>query len=195
MNQFKQEELIEKNGKTYPVVGGRLRLCHEDNEKLEIQTKIIEFSHLEIAIVEATITTSTGIFKAHGVASKEKDHKLVTSLLELAETRAIARGLRFAGYGVEYTGVEEMPVESTVTQQSDYSGQVQAQAQAQPQAHDPITRPQKHAIETIAAVHGWGPLNCAKRILEWHDLADLSEISKSQASFVIQKMKEFKNVA
>jgi hypothetical protein len=34
---------------------------------------------------------------------------LANALVELAETRAIARALRFAGYGVEYTGFEEMP--------------------------------------------------------------------------------------
>jgi hypothetical protein len=33
---------------------------------------------------------------------------LSNAILELAETRAIARALRFAGYGVEYTGFEEV---------------------------------------------------------------------------------------
>jgi len=33
---------------------------------------------------------------------------LALSLLELAETRCIARALRFAGYGVEMTGAEEI---------------------------------------------------------------------------------------
>ena len=179
MNQFKQEELIEKNGRIYPVVGGRLRLCHEDNEKLVIQTTIIEFRHLQIAVVQAEITTASGVFKAHGVASAEKDQKLVTSLLELAETRAVARSLRFAGYGVEYTGVEEMPGEST------------AAVQATPALTEvePITRPQKHAIETIAAIHNWNPLSCAKRILERPELTDISALSKREASTVIEKMK------
>ncbi|MBF0526427.1 MAG: hypothetical protein HQK56_15195 [Deltaproteobacteria bacterium] len=42
------------------------------------------------------------------MASVDRDQKLAAAILELAETRSIARALRFAGYGVEYTGAEEI---------------------------------------------------------------------------------------
>ena len=42
------------------------------------------------------------------MASSERDQEIAPAILELAETRAIARSLRFAGYGVEYCSAEEV---------------------------------------------------------------------------------------
>ena len=42
------------------------------------------------------------------MSSTERDDKITPAILELAETRAIARSLRFAGYGVEYCSAEEI---------------------------------------------------------------------------------------
>ena len=42
------------------------------------------------------------------MSSVEKDRSIAPAILELAETRAIARSLRFAGYGVEYCSAEEI---------------------------------------------------------------------------------------
>ena len=42
------------------------------------------------------------------MASIERDSEIAPAVLELAETRAIARSLRFAGYGVEYCSAEEV---------------------------------------------------------------------------------------
>jgi hypothetical protein len=42
------------------------------------------------------------------MASLERDQQIAPAILELAETRAIARSLRFAGYGVEYCSAEEV---------------------------------------------------------------------------------------
>jgi hypothetical protein len=49
-----------------------------------------------------------GSFPGIGMASVERDHAIAPAILELAETRAIARSLRFAGYGVEYCSAEEI---------------------------------------------------------------------------------------
>lgn len=107
-NQFKAEELVKVSGKTYPVVGGRLRLAHEENKALSIETNIISQDNEKI-VIQAKITTEKGIYSGIGNASIIRDAKLKNAIIELAETRAIARALRFAGYGVEYTGYEEMP--------------------------------------------------------------------------------------
>jgi len=40
---------------------------------------------------------------------RERDSSIAPAILDLAETRAIARSLRFAGYGVEYCSAEEVP--------------------------------------------------------------------------------------
>ncbi len=112
---FKDDELILRKQKVngewiesyFPRVGGRLRLAHEQNEQLGIQTEVIRFDET-CAVVKATVTSMKGTFCGFGTATVQRDQRLADSLLELAETRAIARGLRFSGYGVEYTGAEEM---------------------------------------------------------------------------------------
>jgi len=106
-NKFNPEELVKVNGKSYPVVGGRLRLAHEES-KVSIETTVITYDG-EKAIIQAKVTTDKGIFNGLGNATITRDVKLKNAILELAETRAIARALRFAGYGVEFTGAEEMP--------------------------------------------------------------------------------------
>lgn len=107
-NQFNPEELIRVGGKSYPVVGGRLRLAHEGNKALSIETNII-YQDSDKVTVQAKVTTDKGIYNGLGNATVTRDAKLKNAILELAETRAIARALRFAGYGVEFTGFEEMP--------------------------------------------------------------------------------------
>jgi hypothetical protein len=58
--------------------------------------------------LRALATTKKGYFNGLGMASLERDQRIAPAILELAETRAIARSLRFAGYGVEYCSAEEV---------------------------------------------------------------------------------------
>jgi hypothetical protein len=117
--QFREEEIAnirrwdkERNeyiSNPFPKIAGRLRLAHEANEALSIETEIIRYDE-KVAVVVAVSKTSKGNFKGIGMASIERDQKLAHAILELAETRSIARSLRFAGYGIEYTSAEEMPL-------------------------------------------------------------------------------------
>jgi len=91
----------------FPKIAGRLRLAHEANEALSIETEIIRYDE-KVAVVVAVSKTAKGSFKGIGMASVERDQKLAHAILELAETRAIGRSLRFAGYGVEYCSAEEV---------------------------------------------------------------------------------------
>lgn len=91
----------------FPRVGGRLRLAHDMNESLSISTEIVKFDE-EVAVVIAHTTTDKGSFSGMGTASTARDQNLASAILELAETRAIARSLRFAGYGMEYCSAEEI---------------------------------------------------------------------------------------
>ncbi|MFA7572110.1 MAG: hypothetical protein WCY24_00170 [Lutispora sp.] len=111
LNNFKSEELVKVQGKLFPVVGGRLRLAHEDNANLSIETKVISYDG-EVAIIQAMVKTEKGSYNGLGNASTKRDRVLSNAILELAETRSIARALRFAGYGVEYTGFEEVESQS-----------------------------------------------------------------------------------
>ena len=116
-NQFREDEIAfirhfdkqrqEWVANPYPKVGGRLRLAHEGNEALSIETEIIKYDGTT-AVVCSVCTTAKGSFKGFGMASVDRDKTLAPAILELAETRAIARSLRFAGYGVEYCSAEEV---------------------------------------------------------------------------------------
>ncbi len=114
-NAFREDELVTRkmkvNGewqsRTFPVVGGRLRILHENNDHLGIQTEIIRLDN-DFVVVKAAVESQRGKFNGTGTASGQRDAKLADSLVELAETRAIARALRFSGIGVEFTSAEEV---------------------------------------------------------------------------------------
>lgn len=100
----KSQQWIEND---YPKVGGRLRLAHLQNESLDISTEVIQYDG-NIAVIKAVVTTQKGCFTGFGMASVDRDAKLASAILELCETRAIARALRFGGYGVEFCSAEEV---------------------------------------------------------------------------------------
>ncbi|MBI5250203.1 MAG: hypothetical protein HY912_11975 [Desulfomonile tiedjei] len=114
-NGFREDELVSRKVKVgnewqtriFPIIGGRLRLAHENNDNLSIQTEIVKLE-TDFVVVRAAVESQRGKFNGTGTASGQRDAKLADSLVELAETRAIARALRFGGIGVEYTGAEEV---------------------------------------------------------------------------------------
>jgi len=113
--QFLESELIHRKVKvdnewqtrTFPVVGGRLRLAHEENQTLNLQTEMVNWDG-QYAIFKCCAVTGKGQFVGYGTANSQRDARLAESLVELAETRSVARALRFAGYGLEYCGAEEV---------------------------------------------------------------------------------------
>ena len=113
--QFLESELIHRKVKvdnewqtrTFPVVGGRLRLAHEQNDSLSLQTEMVNWDG-EYAVFKCCAVTGKGQYIGYGTANSQRDAKLADSLVELAETRSIARALRFAGFGLEFCGAEEI---------------------------------------------------------------------------------------
>jgi hypothetical protein len=114
-NGFRENELasrrVKVNGewqtRIFPVVGGRLRLAHEENQSLHLQTEMVSWDG-QFAVFKCCAVTNKGQFVGYGTANSQRDAKLAESLVELAETRSVARALRFAGYGLEFTGTEEV---------------------------------------------------------------------------------------
>ena len=110
-NSFREDELVTRrlNGQTrvFPVVGGRLRLAHEENEALSLQTEMVSWDG-QYAVFRCCAVTGKGQFQGYGTANSQRDARLAESLIELAETRSIARAPRFAGYGLEFTSAEEV---------------------------------------------------------------------------------------
>ncbi len=113
--QFLESELIHRKVKvgndwqtrTFPVVGGRLRLAHEQNDSLSLQTEMVNWDG-EYAVFKCCAVTGKGRYIGYGTANSLRDAKLADSLVELAETRSIARTLRFARFGLESCGAEEI---------------------------------------------------------------------------------------
>src|SRR5271157_5212089 len=113
--QFLESELIHRKVKVgdewqtrvFPVVGGRLRLAHEQNDSLSLQTEMVNWDG-EYAVFKCCAVTSKGKYVGYGTANSQRDSRLAESLIEVAETRSIARALRFAGYGLEFCGAEEI---------------------------------------------------------------------------------------
>ncbi len=126
---FREDELVTRkmkvNGewqsRTFPVVGGRLRILHENNDHLGIQTEIIRLDN-DFVVVKAAVESQRGKFNGTGTASGQRDAKLADSLVELAETRAIARALRFSGIGVEFTSAEEVSHMAASDSEKEQSG-------------------------------------------------------------------------
>jgi len=114
-NAFREEELVSRRvkvgsewqTKTFPIVAGRLRLAHEENQNLNLQTEMVSWDG-QYAIFKCSAVTTKGQFIGYGTANAQRDARLADSLVELAETRSIARALRFAGYGLEFCGAEEI---------------------------------------------------------------------------------------
>ncbi len=126
--QFREDELVHRKvkvgnewmTKTFPVVGGRLRILHENNDRLSIQTELLKLN-ADFVVVKAEVESQKGKFNGTGTASSQRDARLADSLVELAETRAIARALRFGGIGVEYTGAEEVSHVSAAEPETEQS--------------------------------------------------------------------------
>jgi hypothetical protein len=129
-NGFREDELVTRKVKVngqwetriFPVVGARLRIFHENNDQLSIRTKIIKLES-DFVVIRAAAETTKGKFSGTGTASTQRDARLADSLVELAETRAIARALRFSGVGCEYTSAEEVShVSNTEPEQEQTTG-------------------------------------------------------------------------
>lgn len=187
LNSFKNDELVKVQGKIYPVVGGRLRLAHDENKCLSIETNVVQYSD-EATVIQASVKTEKGTFTGLGNASVKRDRILSNAILELAETRAIARALRFAGYGVEYTGFEEVgdgkstnePVEELHT-----AGEIKTA--------DGATKAQLSTIFNIAKNLNISNDELRELIQNKTGKSFSKDLSKTDASLVIKLLKEKEN--
>ncbi|MDD3706345.1 MAG: hypothetical protein PHC45_09835 [Clostridiaceae bacterium] len=185
-NTFKSEELVKVQGKTYPVVGGRLRLAHDENKNLSIETNVVQYSE-ESTVVQASVTTEKGTFNGLGNASVKRDRILSNAILELAETRAIARALRFAGYGVEYTGYEEVGEGKNINEEKQ-------ELQTEDQRNSEATKTQISAIFSIAKTLNISNDELRDLVQEKTGKSFSKDLSKSDASKVIRMLKERETV-
>ena len=181
LSTFKNEELVKVQGKVYPVVGGRLRLAHDENKILSIETNIISYNE-DSAVIQAHITTEKGTFSGMGNASVKRDRVLANAILELAETRSIARALRFAGYGVEYTGFEEVGDGKALTGEKGDESTKSEETTA--------TKNQLNTIFSIAKAINMSNDDLRSMMQEKTGKSYSKDLSKKDASTIIDALKE-----
>lgn len=188
-NTFKSEELVKVQGKIYPVVGGRLRLAHDENKNLTIETSVIVYKE-DSTVVQATVKTEKGSFTGLGNASVKRDRVLANAILELAETRAIARALRFAGYGVEYTGFEEVGDTPKVLSGAEPPAAEEDSPEPEKADVDHATKAQVNTIFAIAKSIDMSSEDLRALIQEKTGKSYSKDLSKKDASQVIGILKE-----
>lgn len=183
LNTFKNEELVKVQGKVYPVVGGRLRLAHDENKSLSIETNVVQYNE-EVTVIQASVRTEKGTFNGLGNASVKRDRVLSNAILELAETRAIARALRFAGYGVEYTGFEEVGDSKNTAAEEAPSDEVMAGKA------EGATKAQINTIFSIAKNLNISNDELRELIQDKTGKSFSKDLSKNDASLLIRFLKE-----
>jgi len=109
---------IDIRGKKYVTVAERVRLAHDNGEKLSIITEVLQ--HTPAVVIKATVTTSKGTFTGISFANVAKAIEK-TSPYEVAETSAVGRALGFAGFGIieGIATAEEMKKASKKTIKTD----------------------------------------------------------------------------
>lgn len=119
---FREDEIVETKFKDkdsgdnlwtyYPTFSGRLRVARLTFPDLKVRTRIVKGDLRVAAVVQAFCEGTTGTNTTRGcgtgTADKLGDGRLLDSLIELAETRAIGRALRSMGVGSDMAGAEEM---------------------------------------------------------------------------------------
>jgi len=205
---FREDELITRKVKvgnewqtrTFPVVGGRLRLAHEGNGKLSLQTKLVSWNG-DFAAVKCVAVTEKGQFVGYGTANNQRDARLAESLIELAETRSIARALRFAGFGMEFCRAEEVShvadddAPPTYSKDSDHEGPrstgqncptVKGESQkriVQGQA----TQAQVRALYALTRRNGYGEVQI-EEMLQPMNASCFEDLSREDASHLISHL-------
>ncbi len=102
--------IIKLQGKDFVLFEGLLDLAHREGLK-RVETELLQAPTKEngqLTIVRARAETETGVFTGIGDASPESVNRMmVPHLVRLAETRAVARALRFA-VNIGMTTFEEL---------------------------------------------------------------------------------------
>lgn len=188
LNNFKNEELVKVQGKVYPVVGGRLRLAHDENKLLSIETNVLYYND-DSTVVHAHVKTEKGTFAGLGNASAKRDRVLANAILELAETRAIARALRFAGYGVEYTGYEEVTEPKNLAAEIENKDEIKDIRELK-QPDPGATKAQLNAIFALAQSINMTNDELRKTMQDMTGKSYSKDLSKKDASEIINELKQ-----
>lgn len=185
--QFREGEVvILENGDEFPKIAGRLRLLHETSEHVEVQSQILTDTEIR-AVVKSTVKSDGGLFEGIGSANADEDTDFLGCLVELAQTRSLSRALRWAGYGLDSCGIEEIrkPLGHEKPSRSETAPATTRPSQKQ----DLISQPQIKLIYTLAKSLRMGQDDVFEMILAQFQTREIEELSKKEASETITHLK------
>lgn len=103
--------VVNVQGKDFITFPGLLAEAHAQGLK-EVRTELVN-TDLKTPVVKATVVIGDKTFTGYGDASVDNVGRMVAkALLRMAETRAIARALRFA-CNIDMTALEELDPDAT----------------------------------------------------------------------------------
>lgn len=154
MSRFSTDKVVRLQGKDYVLFEGLLEVAHAHCNLKTISTNLIQLPTQEspFCIVQATVTTENGeSFQGIGDASPANVNKMIVPhLIRMAETRAVARALRFlTGFGTafeELGDINEQPQETNrkPVQSAPAPVAVHSQAQKKNYVQKAVEELQKH---------------------------------------------------
>ena len=111
MSRVPEKFIKNLQGKNFVLFSGLLELAHQDGLS-QSNTEILQFpndANKQTCVVKAVVTTKKGTFSGIGDASPASvpNKNIAVHAIRMAETRALARALRFAT-NVEMTAFEEL---------------------------------------------------------------------------------------
>lgn len=184
--------IYSKEGpKNFILLAGLLNLAHEDGLK-QVHSKLLQHPsehNGHLAIVQIQVTTDKGVFTATGDASPENVSKMVAChTVRMAETRALARALRWAT-NVAMTAFEELGEVDDVEKIAPPSPPDLKKA-----VQRPITQTQSQAIERLSHYLGWSAQQLSEEVNFRFSVA-LNELDRHQASSLIRDLQQQKQEA
>lgn len=108
---IKPEHIVKLHGKDFILFSGLLDVAHQDELK-SIETDIVQLpddDNNQTAVVTAKVTTAKGTYTGIGDANPANvgNKAIALHCIRMAETRAVARALRFAT-NIGMTSLEEL---------------------------------------------------------------------------------------
>ena len=104
-----QGHIVNLKGKNYILFAGLLILAHENGLESITTDSVVLNPDKQTAVFIATVKGERGEFTGHGDANPSNVSKMMLpSYIRMAETRAVARALRFY-LGIGMTAREELP--------------------------------------------------------------------------------------